>query len=102
MAKVKLFIEKSLEISEKILDNKVNQRAIMMFPHLLSDYLYNETGYESEEIVNFISKLNADKKVPEDLIKLIIQEAYSVEKSKESCFKAFDQQMAEMEKMMSQ
>lgn len=69
-----------------------------MFPHLLSDKLFNTTGLESEEVVQYIRRLVKDNKIEEDLANLIVKEAYSVEKSKESCQASFDQQMMEAAK----
>lgn len=93
--KVKMYIEESLQISEKIGKGEIDASLIFVFPHLLSDKLYNLTGLESEEVVQYIRKIVKENKIDQELADLIIKEAYSVEKSKESCQAKFDQQMLE-------
>ena len=97
-AKVKQYIEESLVISEKIGNGEIESGLIFVFPHLLSDKLFNTTGLESEEVVQYIRRLVKDNKIEEDLANLIVKEAYSVEKSKESCQASFDLQMMEAAK----
>jgi len=60
---------------------------------MLSDRLYNQTGYESEQIVFYIRQLNEKNELDEETVNLIVEESYSVEKSKKECFSKFDQQM---------
>jgi hypothetical protein len=97
--KVKEYIRESLLISESILNGELDQNCVFVFPHLLSDKLYNCTGYESEEVVLYIRKMILENSVDPELVDLIVKEAYSVEKSKEICFSTFDNQMMEMDKM---
>jgi len=92
------YIEESIKISDLILQDKISQNSLFLFPHILSDKLFNETGYESEEIVYHIRQLNAGPDMDAETLKLIITEAYSVEKSKEKCFATFDNQMKDLEK----
>jgi hypothetical protein len=102
LEKLKTYIEESIKISDLIINDKINQGSLFLFPHILSDKLYNETGYESEEIVYYIRKLNDDGTLPDDTLDLIVREAYHVEKSKEKCFKTFDNQMKQMEQQYIQ
>ena len=106
IARLRRYIEESIKISQLIMEDKIDQSNLFLFPHILSDKLYNETGYESEEIVYFIKKLIEENKLEDDIVNLITKEAYSVEKTKHKCFQAFDQQMLEAEehfkKMASQ
>lgn len=95
--KLKTYILESIKISELIINDKINQGSLFLFPHILSDKLFNETGYESEEIVYYIRKLNDDGSLSDETLDLIVKEAYHVEKSKDKCFTTFDNQMKEME-----
>lgn len=90
LEKLKIYIEESIKISDLIINDKINQGSLFLFPHILSDKLYNETGYESEEIVFYIRKLNEDGTLPDETLDLIVKEAYHVEKSKDKCFTTFD------------
>ena len=94
------YIRESIKISDLIVNDKISQNSLFLFPHILSDKLFNETGYESEEIVYYIRQLNDKKELDEETIELIVKEAYAVEKSKEKCFKTFDDQMKKMEEQM--
>ena len=89
-----------MDLSEKILNDEINSSALMMFPHILGDKLFNETGYESEQVVRFIRKLNDEQLLSEDLVDLIIKEAYLVERGKKKCFQNFEKQRMDMEQMM--
>lgn len=100
LAKVKQYIKESLGISEKILSGELDSTVVFLFPHLLSDKLYNLTGFESEEVVYYIRKMVQNDSIDEELANLIVKEAYSVEKSKKSCQKNFDIQMAQYEQNM--
>lgn len=95
--KLKKYIQESIKISQLILEDKVNQNSLFLFPHILSDKLFNETGYESEEIVFYIRQLNEKDELDDETLDLIITEAYSVEKSKEKCMETFDNQMKNLE-----
>lgn len=97
LEKLKTYIEESIKISDLIINDKINQGSLFLFPHILSDKLFNETGYESEEIVYYIRKLNDEGTLPDDTLDLIVKEAYHVEKSKDKCFTTFDNQMKQME-----
>ena len=94
------YISSSMDLSEKILNDEINSSALMMFPHILGDKLFNETGYESEQVVRFIRKLNDEQLLSEDLVDLIIKEAYLVERGKKKCFQNFEKQRMDMEQMM--
>lgn len=97
LEKLKTYIQESIKISDLIINDKIDQSSLFLFPHILSDKLYNETGYESEEIVYYIRKLNEEGSLPDDTLDLIVKEAYHVEKSKDKCFTTFDNQMRQME-----
>jgi hypothetical protein len=102
LEKLRTYIEESIKISQLIINDEINQGSLFLFPHILSDKLFNETGYESEEIVFYIRKLNDDGTLPDETLDLIVQEAYHVEKSKEKCFTTFDNQMKDMEQQYIQ
>jgi large-conductance mechanosensitive channel len=102
LEKLKTYIQESIKISDLILNDKINQGSLFLFPHILSDKLFNETGYESEEIVYYIRQLNEEGTLPDETLDLIVREAYHVEKSKEKCFKTFDNQMKQMEQQYQQ
>lgn len=95
--KLKAYISESLEISDLILEGKVAQGNLFLFPHMLSDRLFNQTGYESEQIVYYITTLNNSGELDDECTDLIIREAYAVEKSKKECFEKFDKQMQDAE-----
>lgn len=98
--KVKEYIRESLKISEQILSGELNSTVVFLYPHLLSDKLFNLTGFESEEVVYYIRKMVKENTIDEELVNLIVKEAYSVEKSKENCHSTFDAQMQMYEKEM--
>ena len=97
---VKKYIEESLVIAQMITDGKIESSLVFVYPHLLSDKLYNVTGYESEQIVNLIRRAIKDDKIDEELVNMIIKEAYAVEKSRENCQSNFDTQMMDYETQM--
>ena len=99
-AKVKEYISESLKISEQILSGQLDSTVVFLFPHLLSDKLFNLTGFESEEVVHYIRKMVKENTIEEDLVDLIVREAYSVEKSKENCHTTFENQMIKHEQQM--
>lgn len=100
VAKLKQYITEGLEVSEKINKGEIDSNLIFVFPHLLSDKLFNLTGLESEEVVLYIRKLVLSDAIDEELVDLIIREAYSVESSKEKCHSNFDKQMMAYEQEM--
>lgn len=100
--KVKDYIKESLKISEKILSGELDSTMVFLYPHLLSDKLYNLTGFESEEVISYIRKLAKSEKLDEEFANLIIQEAYSVEKSRDNCQSTFDNHMVAYEKLMQE
>lgn len=97
--KVKLYIRESLGISDRILQGDLDQGSIFIYPHLLADKLFNLTGFESEEVVYYIRKMVQTNTIDEELANLIVNEAYSVEKSKEVCYNTFDNQMMKMDQL---
>ncbi len=101
-AKVKEYISESLKISEQILSGQLDSTVVFLFPHLLSDKLYNMTGFESEEVVYYIRKMVKENTIEEELVDLIVREAYSVEKSKENCHTTFENQMIKHEQQMAE
>lgn len=98
--KVKEYIRESLKISEQILTGELDSTVVFLYPHLLSDRLFNLTGFESEQVVGYIRKMVKDDTIDEELANLIVREAYSVEKSKESCHQTFDNQMMNYERQI--
>ena len=98
---VKKYIEESLTITKMISEGKIEGSLVFVYPHLLSDNLFNLTGYESEEVVNQIRKAVTEDKIDDELANLIINEAYAVEKCRESCQTNFDAQMMEYERSMA-
>lgn len=98
LTKVKEYIQESLKISEKILSGELDSAMVFIYPHLLSDSLFNATGFESEEVISYIRRLAKSEKLDEEFANLIIQEAYSVEKSRENCQTTFDNQMIAYER----
>lgn len=100
--KVKEYIKESINISESILKGEIDAGLVFAFPHLLSDRLFNLTGYESEEVVTYMRRLVQEGAIDEELANLVITEAYSVEKSKENCQQSFRHQMMEQERMIAE
>lgn len=98
--KVKEYVEESLKIAQSIIDGQIDSALIYVYPHLLGDKLFNLTGYEGEEIVNIIRKAVKEDKVDEELVDLIVKEAYAGEKSRENCQQNFDNQMDQYQNMM--
>lgn len=99
---VRNYICYSLALSTKLLNGKIRPDMMLLLPHILSDNLFNKTGFEGEEIVYKVQEFVADGQIDENLINLIIREAYSVEQGKEKSFKAFEQQMAMVQMAMAQ
>ena len=91
LEKLQAYIAESIEISKLILEGKVAQGNLFLFPHMLSDRLFNQTGYESEQIVFYIRQLNEKDELDEETVNMIVEESYSVEKSKKECFSKFDE-----------
>ena len=50
--------------------------------------------------MRFIRKLNEDNSLSSELVDLIIEEAYLVERGKKKCFESFDKQRLQMEEHM--
>lgn len=100
LGKVKEYIKESLKISEQILKGELDSTIVFLYPHLLSDRLYNLTGFESEEVVYYIRKMVKDNTIDQELVDLIVKEAYSVEQSKDTCHQTFDKQMMTYEKQL--
>ena len=100
-AGVTKYIDESLVITKMIDEGKLDGSLVFVYPHLLSDKLFNLTGYESEEVVHQIRKVVKDDTIDEDLVNLIVKEAYAVEKCRDSCQSNFDNQMMDYESQMS-
>jgi hypothetical protein len=96
---IKNYIMYSLALSHKLINGKINPEMMMLLPHILSDTLFNKTGFEGEEIVYHVQEMLAKDQLNEELINLIIREAYAVEQGKEKSYKAFEEQMRAMETM---
>jgi hypothetical protein len=99
---IKNYIMYSLALSHKLINGKINPEMMMLLPHILSDTLFNKTGFEGEEVVYHVQQMLAKDELNEELINLIIREAYAVEQGKEKSYKAFEEQMKAMEGMMGQ
>jgi len=98
---LKDYICYSLALSHKLINGKLNPDMMILLPHILSDNLYNKTGYEGEEIVYHVQEMLKKDELNTELIDLIIREAYAVEQGKEKSYKAFEEQMAQMQKMQA-
>ena len=98
-AQIKDYIMYSLALSHKLINGKLNPDMMMLLPHILSDTLFNKTGFEGEEVVYHVQEFLKEDKLNEELIDLIIREAYAVEQGKEKSYKAFEEQMKAMEQM---
>jgi hypothetical protein len=72
LEKLKIYIQESIKISDLIISDQINHGSLFLFPHILSDKLFNETGYESEEIVYYIRKMNEEGTIPDDTLDLIV------------------------------
>lgn len=101
-AQVKAYIAESLKISEQILSGELDSTMVFLYPHLLSDRLFNLTGFESEEVIACIRRLAKAEQLDADFADLIVREAYSVEKSRENCQATFDHQMQAYERLMQE
>lgn len=97
---LKTYIKESLAISERIVKGEIDSTLPFIYPHLLSDNLFNMTGMESEEVVFRIRESIKDDTIEDELVDLIIKEAYSVEKSKKACQSGFDKQMGDYQSKM--
>lgn len=102
LVKVKEYIKESLKISGQIISGELESTVVFLYPHLLSDKLYNLTGFESEEVVHYIRKMVKDDTIDDELVDLVVQEAYSVEKSRENCQTTFDTQMMNYERRLQE
>ena len=99
---IRNYICYSLGLSHKLVSGKFGPEAMVMLPHILSDILFNKTGYEGEEIVCKVEEYLKEDKLDEDLINLIIREAYAVEQGKEKSMSMFQSQMMELENKFAQ
>lgn len=54
---VKDYICYSLALSHKLINGKLNPSMMFLLPHILSDNLFNKTGYEGEEIVYHVQEM---------------------------------------------
>ena len=99
---VKEYIRESLKISEQILSGELDSTMVFLYPHLLSDKLFNLTGFESEEVISYIRRMVKTDKLDDEFANLIVSEAYSVEKSRDNCQSTFDNHMIAYEKMMQE
>lgn len=95
------YIEESLVMTKMIEEGKIDGSLVFIYPHLLSDKLFNLTGYESEEVVNQIRRAVQNGTIDEEIAQLIIKEAYAVERTRDSCQTNFDTQMLDYEKAMA-
>merc|ERR1711957_926220 len=77
----------------------LNPDMMILLPHILSDNLYNKTGYEGEEIVYHVQEMLNKNLLSAELVDLIIREAYAVEQGKEKSYAAFEEQMQQMAMM---
>lgn len=100
--KVKEYIKESLNISQQIISGELDSTVVFLYPHLLSDKLFNMTGFESEEVVYYIRKMVKENTIADELVDMIVKEAYSVEKSRENCQTTFDTQMMNYEKQVQE
>lgn len=100
--KVKEYIKESLKISQQIISGELDSTVVFLYPHLLSDKLFNLTGFESEEVVYCIRKMVKENTIEPELVNMIVQEAYSVEQSRENCQTTFDTQMMNYEKQVQE
>jgi hypothetical protein len=73
---VEKYMTSSIEVSERILAGKVNNATVVMFPTILTDKFFNETGLESEQASEWIRNLNDQKTMSPELQDLIIKHAY--------------------------
>merc|ERR1711957_43553 len=96
---LKDYICYSLALSHKLIKGKLNPDMMILLPHILSDNLYNKTGYEGEEIVYHVQEMLNKNLLSAELVDLIIREAYAVEQGKEKSYAAFEEQMQQMAMM---
>lgn len=100
--KVKEYIQESLKISGQIISGELDSTIVFLYPHLLSDRLFNLTGFESEEVVYYIRKMVKDDTIDSELVDMVVREAYSVEQSRENCQATFDTQMMNYQKQVQE
>jgi hypothetical protein len=97
---VKKYTRETLRITDMIINGQIDSAIVYVFPQLLSDRLFNITGFESEQVVYFVRQSVIKGTIDAELADLIIREAYAVEKSKNSCQESLNMQIDEYQRRM--
>lgn len=97
---VKKYTRETLRITDMIINGQIDSAIVYVFPQLLSDRLFNITGFESEQVVHFVRQSVLKGTIDAELADLIIKEAYAVEKSKNSCQESLNLQIEEYQRRM--
>lgn len=97
---VKKYTRETLRITDMIINGQIDSAIVYVFPQLLSDRLFNMTGFESEQIVYFVRQSVIKGTIDTELADLIIREAYAVEKSKNSCQQSLNDQIEQYQRRM--
>lgn len=97
---VKKYTRETLRITDMIISGQIDSAIVYVFPQLLSDRLFNITGFESEQVVHFVRQSVLKGTIDAELADLIIKEAYAVEKSKNSCQESLNLQIEEYQRRM--
>lgn len=98
--KVKQYTRETLRITDMIINGQIDSAIVYVFPQLLSDRLFNVTGFESEQVVHFVRQSVIKGTIDAELTDLIIREAYAVEKSKNSCQESLNLQIEQYQNRM--
>lgn len=97
---VKKYTRETLRITDMIINGQIDSAIVYVFPQLLSDRLFNITGFESEQVVHFVRQSVLKGTIDTELADLILKEAYAVEKSKNTCQESLNLQIEEYQRRM--
>lgn len=97
---VKKYTRETLRITDMIINGQIDSAIVYVFPQLLSDRLFNITGFESEQVVHFVRQSVLKATIDTELADLILKEAYAVEKSKNTCQESLNLQIEEYQRRM--
>ena len=97
------YTEKGIEYYQLLIEGKVPQQFIMIFPGLISHFLFNEYGLDGMPVLEYcVGTLSEfDYQKHEDWYNLLLKQVYFVETARQMIYIVSQQQMKMMEQMMS-
>lgn len=97
------YLKRTIELSNLLLDDKINIKSVHIFPHIQNNMLFNEFGLENSEIlfeiINILRQI-AEYKTEKEFIYLVLHNIFIVEKARLKTMQLFEMQMMMMQSMM--